>query len=101
MDQHLFEKWFKRHFLRYAPPVRPLLILLDGHTSHYSPEAITMAAEEQLGAVICPASKYYPLICMGGKHCPAAFTHVTMVIWVFAEDVMVNAFFCSFFMNCL
>ena len=54
MDQHLFEKWFKRHFLRYAPPVRPLLILLDGHTSHYSPEAITMAAEEQVLLFVLP-----------------------------------------------
>lgn len=48
MDQHLFEKWFSRHFLRYAPPARPLLLLLDGHTSHFSPVAIRMAAEERV-----------------------------------------------------
>ena len=54
MHQHLFEKWFKRHFLSYTPPLRPLLILLDGHTSHYSPEAITMAAEEQVLLFVLP-----------------------------------------------
>ena len=48
MDQHLFEKWFSRHFLRYAPAVRPLLLLLDGHSSHYSPVTIKLAAEEQV-----------------------------------------------------
>ena len=46
MDQELFEKWFSRHFLRYAPPARPLLVMLDGHSSHYSPTAVRMTAEE-------------------------------------------------------
>ena len=46
MDQELFEKWFSRHFLHYAPPARPLLVMLDGHSSHYSPTAVRMAAEE-------------------------------------------------------
>ena len=23
------------HFLRYAPPIRPILLLMDGHSSHY------------------------------------------------------------------
>ena len=48
MDMSLFEKWFTRHFLRYAPSVRPLLLLLDGHSSHYSPVAVKMAAEENI-----------------------------------------------------
>ena len=47
MDQKLFENWLVSHFLRYAPPVRPLLLLLDGHSSHYSPSAICIAAKEQ------------------------------------------------------
>ena len=47
MDMSLFEKWFTRHFLRYAPSVRPLLLLLDGHSSHYSPVEVKMTAEEK------------------------------------------------------
>ena len=37
--------WFHRHFLEYAPAARPLLLLLDGHSSHYSPEFIRQACE--------------------------------------------------------
>ena len=35
---------FSDHFLAYAPSYRPLLLLLDGHSSHYCPEVIKMAA---------------------------------------------------------
>ena len=48
IDQELFDIWFTRHFLRYAPLARPLLLLLDGHSSHYSPDTIRLAAKEQV-----------------------------------------------------
>ena len=48
MDQELFDAWLSCHFLRYAPPTRPLLLLLDGHASHYSPHAIRFAAKEKV-----------------------------------------------------
>ena len=48
MDQELFDGWLCSHFLRYAPPARPLLLLLDGHSSHYSPSTIRSAAKEQV-----------------------------------------------------
>ena len=35
MDGELFQEWFHYHFLRHAPAARPLLLLLDGHLSHY------------------------------------------------------------------
>ena len=35
IDGELFELWFCRHFLTHAPPVRPILLLMDGHSSHY------------------------------------------------------------------
>lgn len=54
MDQYLFEQWFKRHFLKYAPPVRPLLLLMDGHASHYAPDAIKFAAEEKILVFVLP-----------------------------------------------
>ena len=48
IDRELFNIWFNNHFLRYAPPVRPLMLLMDGHSSHYCPETIRMAAKEKI-----------------------------------------------------
>ena len=48
IDQQLFDMWFHMHFLRYAPPTRPLLLLMDGHSSHYCPETIRSAAQERV-----------------------------------------------------
>lgn len=48
IDSDLFEQWFKHHFLAYAPPIRPILLLLDGHSTHYQPGVIRMAAKEQV-----------------------------------------------------
>ena len=39
IDQELFRQWFN-HFLQYAPQARPLLLLMDGHSTHYCPETI-------------------------------------------------------------
>jgi hypothetical protein len=49
IDKDLFHLWFCHHFLAYAPPVRPLLLLLDGHSSHFNPITIEKAAEENHG----------------------------------------------------
>ena len=48
MNSELFDHWFRDHFLRYLPPARPVLLLLDGHSSHYSPVTIYLAAENQV-----------------------------------------------------
>ena len=48
MNAELFEEWFKNHFLLHAPAVRPLLLLLDGHSSHYGPNLLRIAAEEDV-----------------------------------------------------
>ena len=48
IDQELFDLWFTNHFLLYAPLARPLLLLLDGHSSHYSPDTIRLAAKEKV-----------------------------------------------------
>ncbi len=37
IDSELFENWFKHHFLAHVPSTRQLLLLLDGHSSHYHP----------------------------------------------------------------
>ena len=44
INAELFQEWFSRYFLASVPPLRPLLLLLDGHSSHYCPEVIRVAA---------------------------------------------------------
>ena len=44
IDSELFEEWFDGHFLACIPPQRPVLLLLDGHSSHYHPPTIRKAA---------------------------------------------------------
>ena len=48
MDGEVFENWFTHHFLSRAPAVRPLLLLLDGHSTHYNPSFIRKAAQEKV-----------------------------------------------------
>ena len=48
MDGEVFENWFTHHFLSHAPAVRPLLLLLDGHSTHYNPSFIRKAAQEKV-----------------------------------------------------
>ena len=51
MDSDIIQDWFANHFLRHAPASRPLLLLIDGHSSHFSPQVINRAAEEEV--VVC------------------------------------------------
>ena len=48
MDQGLFNDWLCSHFLRYAPPIRPLLLLMDGHSSNYCPNTIRYAPKQEV-----------------------------------------------------
>ena len=48
ITQELFNSWFMEHFLSYVPSTRPLLLLLDGHSSHYCPEVIKMASKHKI-----------------------------------------------------
>ena len=48
MDGEIFDNWFTHHFLAHAPPSRPLLLLLDGHSTHYNPSFIRRAAQEKV-----------------------------------------------------
>ena len=48
ITSELFELWFVHHFLPHAPAARPLLLMLDGHSSHYNPSVISKAAEEKI-----------------------------------------------------
>ena len=46
VDQELFYYWLKDHFLANAASRRPLLLLLDGHSSHFELQSIQFAKEE-------------------------------------------------------
>ena len=48
MEGEIFDEWFTHHFLKHAPASRPLLLLLDGHSTHYTPDFITKAAHEKV-----------------------------------------------------
>ena len=37
-----------KHFLKNTPLARPLLLLLDGHSSHFCPDIVRLAAEEKV-----------------------------------------------------
>ena len=39
---------FANHFLAYVPPVRPLLLLMDGHSTHFYPFFVNRAADEDI-----------------------------------------------------
>ena len=45
IDQELFKHWLT-HFVKHAVAARPLL--LDGHSSHYRPDSIEYAREENI-----------------------------------------------------
>ena len=48
VDQGLFYSWLKNHFLPNAASHRPLLLLLDGHSSHFEPKSIEFARENNI-----------------------------------------------------
>ena len=46
IDQELLFDWLKDLFLKHIPPERPVILVMDGHSSHYTPEALRGAALE-------------------------------------------------------
>ena len=52
-NHQLFLNWFK-HSLKHANPTRPLLLLLNGHSSHFELSSIEMAAENQVSILCLP-----------------------------------------------
>ena len=54
IDKELFSDWFFCHFLAFAPPIRPLLLLMDGHSIHYCPDVIKEATEQKVIVFVLP-----------------------------------------------
>ena len=57
----LFNNLLCSHFLRYAPPIRPLLLLMDGHSSHYCPDTICYAEEQEVIVFTLPPNTRHSL----------------------------------------
>ena len=51
-----FLGWLEELFLSHAVSGRPLLLLVDGHSSHYDPEAIKFAKELSIEVFCLPPS---------------------------------------------
>ena len=50
ITREIFRQWFN-HFVLSIPSARPIILMLDGHSAHYCPETISMAAEQQI--ILC------------------------------------------------
>lgn len=61
MDSDIFHSWFTHHFLVHVPATRPILLLLDGHSTHYNPAFIRQAAEEKFVYLPTPPIWHSPL----------------------------------------
>ena len=51
-DMELFHYWMTNLFIPNIPPARPVLLLVDGHSSHYEPDTIRIAQNEGI-VVLC------------------------------------------------
>ena len=60
IDSEILSAWF-HHFLEYAPSGRPLVLLLNGHSSHYNPEFIRQACEN--GVIVFCLPSYTTNVC--------------------------------------
>ena len=52
ITKELFESWLSEHFLKHAVSARPLLLLLDGHSTHNQPDVIRYAMEKKI-IILC------------------------------------------------
>lgn len=49
MDQVLFYRWFDQIFLKHTKDLRrPLLLIVDGHGSHFNVETLKLAVENNV-----------------------------------------------------
>ena len=53
ITREIFRQWFN-HFVLSIPSARPIILMLDGHSAHYCPETIAMAAKQQIGLCALP-----------------------------------------------
>jgi hypothetical protein len=66
INSELFEAWMSEHFLKHAVSARPLLLVLDGHSTHYQPQVLRLAKENDVVMLCLPphtTNEAQPLDC--------------------------------------
>ena len=54
INTDLFEGWLSEHFLEHAVSARPLLLLLDVHSTHYQPQSVRFAKDHDVIMLCLP-----------------------------------------------
>ena len=54
IDTELFKTWLEDHFLKYAVPGRPLLLIVDSHKTHYELPTVEFAKENDVIMLCLP-----------------------------------------------
>lgn len=68
IDHKLFTEWLLKLFVKNIPQAQPVMLLLNGHSSHYTPEAIKVAAENDIILFAC-----HQMLLMWLNHWMSAF----------------------------
>ena len=58
VDSELFKGWLTDHFIVNAVGVRPILLLMDGHSSHFQPDLIEFARQYDILFCLPPHTTY-------------------------------------------
>ena len=61
----LFEAWLCEHFIQHAVSARPLLLVLDGHSTHYQPQLLRVAKEFDIIILCLPPHTTHEEISLG------------------------------------
>jgi len=87
MNGEICERWLETHFIKYAPPVRPLLLVFDGLKAHISLKLIEVAEKNKILLYCLPphsshllqpldVSVFGPLK-VGWRRVASTFTHLS------------------------
>ena len=79
INTELFEGWVCELFIHNAVPGRPLLLLLDGHSTHYQPDVVKFAREHDIIMLCFPPHTSHasqPLDCGVFKPLKSEWTNV-------------------------
>ena len=79
INTDLFEGWLVEQFIVNAVSGRPLLLLLDGHSTHYQPEVVRFARDHEIIILCLPphtTHEVQPLDCGVFKPLKAQWTNV-------------------------
>jgi len=64
MTSQLFQQWFSKHFVKHCVPERPVLLIVDGHSSHIDFQLLEIARDNEIILMTLPphtSHLYQPL----------------------------------------